>query len=250
MSAPSPDFGTDQEWEEWGRRDPYFAVQTDPRFRLTSITQEAKRYFFETGQWEVGQLMRIIRQHIDPDFSPRTVLDFGCGVGRSLIPFSDLAREVVGLDVSPSMLREARRNCDERKASNVKLLLCDDALSSLTGTFDLIHSYITFQHIPPDRGRAIFCHLLDYLAPGSVAALHVTYAKMHFAASHGVAPPSPPPTQPALARPSSSDPEMQMNSYMLNELFFLMQSRGVKRFHTEFTDHSGELGVFLLFQAT
>ena len=34
----------------------------------------------------------------------------------------------------------------------------------------------------------------------------------------------------------------------MNELLFLMQKAGVWRFHTEFTDHGGELGVFVFFQ--
>jgi hypothetical protein len=44
------------------------------------------------------------------------------------------------------------------------------------------------------------------------------------------------------------DPEIQMNPYHLNELFFLVQSSGVHRLHVEFTNHGGELGVFLFFQ--
>jgi hypothetical protein len=34
----------------------------------------------------------------------------------------------------------------------------------------------------------------------------------------------------------------------MHEILFLMQSRGVQRFHTEFTNHGGELGLFMFFQ--
>ena len=47
---------------------------------------------------------------------------------------------------------------------------------------------------------------------------------------------------------AGADPEIQMNPDHMNELLFLMQKAGVWRFHTEFTDHGGELGVFLCFQ--
>jgi len=40
-----------------------------------------------------------------------------------------------------------------------------------------------------------------------------------------------------------------MNPYNINEILWLMQHRGVTRFYTEFTDHGGELGLFLFFQA-
>jgi len=45
------------------------------------------------------------------------------------------------------------------------------------------------------------------------------------------------------------DPEIQMNPYNMNEILFLMQCRGVQQFHAEFSDHGGELGVFLFFAA-
>jgi hypothetical protein len=44
------------------------------------------------------------------------------------------------------------------------------------------------------------------------------------------------------------DPQMLMNPYNLSEIAFLMQSSGVNKFDAEFTDHGGELGVFLFFR--
>ena len=41
---------------------------------------------------------------------------------------------------------------------------------------------------------------------------------------------------------------MQMNPYHMNEALFAIQRAGMSRLHAEFTDHSGELGVFLFFQ--
>ena len=41
---------------------------------------------------------------------------------------------------------------------------------------------------------------------------------------------------------------MKMNAYPLNDIMFMIQGAGVTRFHAEFTDHGGELGVFLYFQ--
>ena len=245
------DMSTDIAWEEWGRRDPYFGVITDPKFRSTDLNEQAKREFFESGATHAHGVLTTIRKHIDPDFAPKAVLDFGCGVGRLLAAFAKIADDVVGLDVSSSMLREARRNCDEHRLRNVRLFESDDDLSALSGEFDLIHSCIVFQHIPIERGRVIFSKLLQHLRPGGVGALQLTYSKTRFASTFGVAPP-PPATSPLVDVPAQpiatgGDPEMQMNPYNMNEILFLMQRHGVQRFYVEFSDHGGELGVFLFF---
>src|SRR5258706_3272502 len=149
------------------------------------------------------------------------------------------------------MVSEARRNCDERQLQNVRLLISDDELSVLTGTYDLIHSYIVFQHIPVQRGRMLFASLLEHLRPGGVGAVHFTYSKAHFAPTHGLAPLAErSPEPPVAATSSNADPEMQMNPYNINEILFLMQRVGLTRTHLEFTDHGGELGIFLFFSTT
>jgi SAM-dependent methyltransferase len=226
-------------------------VITDPKYRRAGIDENAKKEFFASGECHVHGVLSTIRKHIDPKFAPRTVLDFGCGVGRLLIPFAKVAEDIVGLDVSPSMLEEARRNCDEQRLQNVRLFCSDDALSTLTGPFDLIHSCIVFQHIPVERGRALFSALLKQLSAGGVGAVQLTYSKARFASTHGLAPPELPSVgTPNLRAPADADPLMQMNPYNLNEILFLMQSRGILQFHAEYPDHGGELGVFLFFQVT
>src|SRR5271168_1447372 len=103
---------TDAEWQAWGIRDPYFAVLTNPKFRSSVLTEEAKREFFESGKATVAHIFDMCRRYIDPDFKPRRVLDFGCGVGRMSLAFAAQAGEVVGMDISEAMLTEARLNSD------------------------------------------------------------------------------------------------------------------------------------------
>jgi SAM-dependent methyltransferase len=247
---------TDSEWEAWGRQDPYFGVITDPKFRNSQLTAEARKEFFDSGYAHADYVMQMIRLHIGANFQPQSILDFGCGVGRLVVPFSKIATEVVGMDVSSAMLREARKNCDEQGIHNVQLLLSDDNLSRLTRQFDLIHSYIVFQHIPPERGRTIFRNLLRHIPVGGVGAFHFCYSKSRYEETYGVAPQPLPHVNLSTAQeprfqdplPPGTDPEMQMNCYPLNELFFLLQKSGVSRFHVEFTDHGGELGALVFFQ--
>lgn len=266
---------TDSEWEHWGARDPYFGVLTLPKFRSGAITAEAKDTFFSSGRDHVSYVLDVCRRTLDPAFAPQDVLDFGCGVGRLVVPFASVAPRVVGMDISPSMLHEARRNCDERDAGHVELVLSDDVLSAASGDFDLVHSCIVLQHLEVERGRKIFAALVAKVRSGGVGALHVTFAWDIHANSFGQPPtpepatPVPPPgllapiksslkrlLVPAPARAATKppeaeiarDPEMQMNYYNLSELMFVLQQAGVGQVHTEFTDHGGALGVFLFFK--
>jgi hypothetical protein len=55
---------TDEDWQVLGRRDPYFGVLTEARFRLGQLTAEALDVFFRTGREEVGSLITDCRQHL------------------------------------------------------------------------------------------------------------------------------------------------------------------------------------------
>src|SRR5690606_14862945 len=136
----------------WGARDPYFGVLTHDRYRSSRITADDYLAFFESGRGHVEAVLASCRRHFGESFQPQRVLDFGCGVGRVLLPFSEVCDEVVGVDVSESMLAEARRNCARFGVTNATLVRADDTLSAIDGKFDLIHSTIVFQHIESERG--------------------------------------------------------------------------------------------------
>ncbi|CAB1080985.1 hypothetical protein D1AOALGA4SA_8651 [Olavius algarvensis Delta 1 endosymbiont] len=250
---------TDTEWENWGKKDPYFAVLTDEKFRSHRLSEESRIEFFESGKTHIEHVIKVCQRHLDPGFAPKRVLDFGCGTGRLVIPLAAMSEYVLGLDVSDSMLLEARKNCKAHALNNVQLLKSDDTLSCLDGCFDFIHSFIVFQHIPVKRGKRIFAKLLNHLEDGGIGAVQFTYSNAVLEKRSGM---------PLIERPISkliyntkrfvgkldrmvfpaNDPEMQMNPYNVNELFFILQSAGIPRFHAEFTDHGGELGLFLYFQ--
>ena len=263
---------TDIEWEKWGARDPYFSVLTNPKFRAAALDDAAREEFFALGRHHVDHVLGLCRAHIDGAFAPRRVLDFGCGVGRLVLPFAAHAVEVVGVDISPSMLAEARRNCERQGLNNVVLVLSDDTLSAVQGQFDLVHTCIVIQHIEIARGLKLFEQLVQRIAPGGLGALHVSFAWDHHAANHGVAPPPPPPVpQPwwlstrralgawvrgpakpaaATAEAPGADPEMQMNFYNMSQLLFMLQQAGAGMVHSQLTDHGGAIGAFMFFRRT
>lgn len=168
---------TDKDWEKWGSTDPYFGVISSDEFRNGIMSAQARREFFRTGVEHVTNVMNELRSAFAPTFSPKSALDFGCGVGRLVIPLAGNADHITGVDVSRSMLAEARRNCEQARIHNVTFVESnDDTLSCLQGSFDLIHSYIVLPHIPWRRGRTIIHALADRVAPQGCLALQILSA--------------------------------------------------------------------------
>ena len=64
---------TDIEWEKWGVRDPYFSVLTNPKFRASALTDEAREEFFALGRYHVDHVLSLCGAHVDPSFAPQRV---------------------------------------------------------------------------------------------------------------------------------------------------------------------------------
>jgi 2-polyprenyl-3-methyl-5-hydroxy-6-metoxy-1,4-benzoquinol methylase len=159
---------TDREWEKFGANDPYFGVMTYEKFKRSKMTAENLSEFFLSGADYIDKVLGNIRKHLDSKYSCKKALDFGCVVGRLVIPLARIADQVIGVDVSQSMIEEAKRNCESLKITNVEFIKSDNNVLSLDGKYDLINSFIVFQHIPVRRGEQIFDNLLAHLADGGV----------------------------------------------------------------------------------
>jgi ubiquinone/menaquinone biosynthesis C-methylase UbiE len=242
---------TDRDWQLLGETDPYWAVLTDERFRSDQLNDDRLEDFYSSGQQYVDLLLDIIRRQIDPKFAPRSALDFGCGVGRIAIPLARFCEQVVGVDVSEGMLAKARERAANNGLHQVAFVVSDDRLSRVHGLFDLVHTYIVLQHIPPVRGQDILRQLLRLIADGGVGAIHVTFGKSNqsrraLAQIRGI----------AVAifdrfRPLFRQwfrPKMQMNCYDLNVIIGEIHRVGVRRMHVELTEHGGTPGAMLIFQ--
>lgn len=244
---------SDRDWEKLGASDPYWAVLTDESFHKVSLTPEAIARFFDQGERDVARVFSAITRSIAPRFEPARALDFGCGVGRLVIPMAKRCGEVVGVDVSEAMLAEARRNAERAGVTNVTFVQGDDELSRVRGKFDFVHSYIVLQHIPVPRGEAITRRLLDLLEPGGVGALHYTYAtglstKSRFLLWARMHVPIANPALNVLLRRAPSHPVMQLNEYSVSRLLGILQDAGCTDVRGVLTDHQGNRGVVLLFQ--
>lgn len=243
---------SDRAWSAYGTADPYFGVLTDERFHKEKLDEAALRAFFRTGEEHIGAVLDVVRARQGADYRPRRALDFGCGVGRLVIPLAGACDAVVGVDVSDGMLAEARKNCAARGLANVELAKSDDTLSRVQGTFDFVHSYIVFQHIPVERGMAIFRTLVGRLEPGGVGALHFSYHRSVSPVRRAVnwmrrkVPLVNNLVNLAQGR-SFFCPLMQMNRYSLNDLLQTFQEQGCHVWDVRFTDEGGHFGVLFFF---
>lgn len=225
-----------RQWERFGRMDPYYGVYAIEAMHRANLDDDARARFFASGAAHVASVLESARRYALPDFTPRAVLDHGCGVGRLLVPFAERAQRVVGVDVSPSMLAEARRNCEARGLANVDLVSAN-RLGALAPEFDLVHSHIVLQHIPPRHGEPILETLASLVAPDGVGVVQVPIAARHWIAhAHTWATRTLPLAYNVAnvirGRPWDY-PHMQMNVYSLNSLALRLLRHGFDLVHMD-----------------
>jgi ubiquinone/menaquinone biosynthesis C-methylase UbiE len=222
------------EWDQFGEREPYFAVLTDERFLRDRVDIDE---FYATGEADVARLFADIGE----PFDPRSALDFGCGVGRLTRALVQRVPEVVGCDAAESMLRLAR-----------------EAVPGATFTtglpdrrFDLVCSLIVFQHIPVTAGMAIVDRLLGMVGAGGVAALHFTFrrpggALRRFARQVRARVPLVHRIASRIEGDRRGLPYMQMNEYDLEAIRARLRDAGFREPRLVPTNHGGIEGAIVI----
>lgn len=242
---------SDTSWENWGKENPYYAVLTDDRFRDENLNDERKAEFLETGRLHVNRVVAMAETRCGAVASRKSALDFGCGVGRLVLPLAGIFEHVVGVDVSTGMLKAAEQNCKERGVHNVEFKHSDDELTQVEGKFDLIHSYLVFQHIPVRRGEKIVTHLVDRLTDEGVLAIHlpfvwkdsavhkaIQFLRKNFLPFAGLV---------NIARGKRwSEPFIQMNMYDMNHILRLLSEHGIKDVFLEVVDAGGFVSALVI----
>ena len=157
---------TDRDWNEIAHRAPYYGVVSQDKF--LNPDKEALEEFFRTGREYVEQELAYIRSTW-PEFAPERILDFGCGVGRLLIPMASRFGSAVGVDIAEGMRQLALSHA---QAAGATIEVFEDVPEGRE--FDWVNSFIVLQHIPPARGYAILAKLWNATASGGVFAVQVT----------------------------------------------------------------------------
>jgi len=168
---------TDRDWAKVAEENPYWAVVSVERFLGKEISETEREVFFRSGEQTVGHIFAVIGTHFIPNFAPARSLEFGCGVGRLLVPIARRSGEAFGVDVAPNMFELSRRYLRAANIENARLILADDPVMQGEAVFDFINTLYVLQHIPTERGYRILLDLLRLLKPGGIAALHFAYAR-------------------------------------------------------------------------
>jgi len=233
---------TDRTWQRWGEQDPYYGVKNELKFTKAELPKHIDE-FFAAGEEYVERSLTQARMAFG-DFRRNRALDFGCGVGRLLLPFAKRFGTVTGMDISEAMLAEARNNALAASISNIEFVKSDDSLSQAADLYDLVNTYIVLQHIPVRRGMAILERLLELVASGGCAIIHLSIDRrfsftqsMKYFGKNFV--PGIRQIGNVLRGRDINRPTMQMNEYNLVRVLEMFQEHGFDPVLVFLEDHGG-----------
>jgi SAM-dependent methyltransferase len=107
--------------------------------------------FLHSGEEDFHRLVAPTLERCGLPASGRAMLELGCGAGRMTHSFAKRFERVYAFDLSPEMLRRARKIPVPRR--NILWLLGNGAdLSCIaSGSLDFVFSYLVLQHLPEEK---------------------------------------------------------------------------------------------------
>ena len=138
--------------------------------RLALAAPEAAVAFYSLGDPALldeatAELVTVIRAWVP--IAGRDVLDFGCGIGRVAIALAPLARQVLGVDISPAMLDEAHRRAGALPNVRFELSSGRDFADIATASIDLLLTVDSLPYLAEtDLLDGLFADAARVLRPG------------------------------------------------------------------------------------
>jgi SAM-dependent methyltransferase len=151
---------TRTQWEGFAQQDPTLYI-------LGHGEARSPEEFLESGR----EIVDSVVQYLGEDRLGGRMLEIGCGLGRTVQAFAPHFDEVVGVDISPTMVEQARQL---HPPANVRFSTISGADISDFGDdhFDFVFSFVVFQHV---NDGAVISGLLRDIAramkPGGAALL-------------------------------------------------------------------------------
>lgn len=165
---------TEKNWEIFAQKDPLWSILTDPAKYGNKWGIDE---FFATGKGDMDRLFADLAKDGALPASvtkPSRALDFGCGVGRLTQALVGRFDEVWGVDISPSMIRQAKEYAEARSKQIIYIQnSANDLAMCKTGDFDFVCSLITLQHMEPRYGKNYIQEFIRMLKPGGVCVFQM-----------------------------------------------------------------------------
>jgi SAM-dependent methyltransferase len=115
--------------------------------------------------WNIGGPQPVLAALLDDMRSP--VLDVGCGIGETSLALAARGREVVGIDLSPAAIGQARRAAAERGLS-VEFAVADAAdFGGRDGYFATVVDSSLLHSLPVERRRDYLRCIARAARPGA-----------------------------------------------------------------------------------
>ena len=141
-------FKKDLTWDEKANENPLFAIMSDKIFenKTKDCSLQDLKIFYKQGElfWK-KYFSNLINE--DNVALGKTVLEFGCGMGRLLAVPASMGYKCLGLDISETQLSLAKTHFPVK--SNVDFIKVDSKkqFQIESESVDAIYSYAVFQHI-------------------------------------------------------------------------------------------------------
>jgi SAM-dependent methyltransferase len=161
-------------WNQLGKSDPLWAILSDPSKRNKQWKPEA---FFATGESEVQKVLADLERLKRPLQFER-VLDFGCGVGRLAGYFLRQFESYTGVDISPSMIAQAKRWNRNLQKAGFQLNDRPDLSLFESNTFDLIYCNLVLQHMDPQYSRKYIEEFVRIVKPEGLILFQIPALKI------------------------------------------------------------------------
>lgn len=149
-------------------------VTMGSRYATTVVgTDSAWEAIVETGRRDLERAIRTVAFRTGKELN---ALEIGCGVARLTANLAVHYRTVLGLDISPDVIGEARQMCT---APNVSFEVSSgvDLLPDRRDDFDVILSAETFHHLAPALVQRYVNDAFRLLKPGGQLAVHVNVSR-------------------------------------------------------------------------
>ena len=138
----------DKTWETLGSEDPLWAVYSEPGKEKRGWETDP---FFASGDptaQTIQERLESFGAERPSSSTPKNLLDFGCGVGRMSRAWANLGYHVTGVDISESMVGNAREFHKDDPRFEFRVNKEPDLGLFPDSSFDVVFSIICLQHIP------------------------------------------------------------------------------------------------------